>query len=59
MSSINRENANPPPASPVSGGIALDGGDLHVLRLCLDLQLDALLLTVGAAANVAQVPEPP
>jgi hypothetical protein len=27
------------------------GGDLHMLRLALDLQLDALLLTLGAAAH--------
>lgn len=59
MSSINRAHANPPTASPVTGGIALDGSDLHVLRLCLDLQLDALLLTMGAASHVTQVPEPP
>jgi hypothetical protein len=28
-----------------------DSGDLHVLRLALDLQLDAMLLTLGAAAQ--------
>jgi len=27
------------------------GGDLHLLRLALDLQLDAMLLTLGAAAH--------
>ena len=27
-----------------------DGTDAHLLRLCLDLQLDALLLTLGASA---------
>lgn len=29
----------------------LDHADLHMLRLALDLQLDALLLTLGAAAH--------
>lgn len=27
------------------------GGDLHLLRLALDLQLDAMLLTLGASAH--------
>jgi hypothetical protein len=56
---INLETANPPPTGPATGGVTLDGGDLHVLRLCLDLQLDALLLTVGAASSQPQGPEPP
>ncbi len=59
MLSINREEAIPSPEPPVTGGIMLDGSDLHVLRLCLDLQLDALLLTVGAASSVSQGLEPP
>jgi hypothetical protein len=59
MSSINPGTANSPPAGPATGQVALDGGGLHVLRLCLDLQLDALLLTVGAASSPAHTSEPP
>jgi hypothetical protein len=33
-----------------AGGPAPDDGEAHLLRLCLDLQLDAMLLTLGAAA---------
>jgi hypothetical protein len=56
--SINIETANSPPTWPATGGVALDGSDLHVLRLCLDLQQDALLLTVGAAPSQSQGSEP-
>ena len=59
MSSINLETANPPATGPATGRVAMDGGDLHVLRLCLDLQLDALLLTVGAASSGSQGSQPP
>jgi hypothetical protein len=37
----------------------LDIGDVHVLRLCLDLQLDALMLTLGAASSDACPADPP
>lgn len=39
-------------------GARPDGGqsDAHLLRLCLDLQLDALLLTLGAAGAAAGPP---
>ncbi len=37
-----------PAATPATS--ALDDGEAHLVRLCLDLQLDALLLTLGAAA---------
>ncbi len=59
MSSINLETANPPPTAATTSGLTLDGSDLHVLRLCLDLQLDALLLTVGAASSQSRGSEPP
>ncbi len=58
MSSINLEIANPPPPTG-TGPVTLDSSDLHVLRLCLDLQLDALLVTVGAASSQSQGSEPP
>jgi len=56
---INLETANSPPTGPATGQGMLDGSDLHVLRLCLDLQLDALLLTVGAASCESRGSEPP
>jgi hypothetical protein len=59
MSSINLETANSPPTGPATGGVTLDGSDLHVLRLCLDLQLDALLVTVGAASSRSRGSGPP
>jgi hypothetical protein len=59
MSSINLETANPPPTRPVTDQVTLDGSDLHVLRLCLDLQLDALLLAVGAVSGPSAGSEPP
>jgi hypothetical protein len=40
---------NPGADQPLTGPDPEDG-DAHLLRLCLDLQLDALLLTLGAAA---------
>jgi hypothetical protein len=47
-----------PPTRPASRSIAEpdhavepDHGDSYLLRLCLDLQLDAALLTLGAAAQ--------
>jgi hypothetical protein len=56
---INLETTNSLPPGPAPGGVRLDGGDLHVLKLCLDLQLDALFVTVGAASSQSQGPEPP
>lgn len=35
-----------------------DQGDLHLLRLTLDLQLDAMLLTLGASAHAESRGEP-
>ena len=35
-----------------------DPGELHMLRLALDLQLDAMLLTLGAAAHAETKGEP-
>lgn len=35
-----------------------DHGDLHILRLALDLQLDAMLLTLGASAHAESRGEP-
>jgi hypothetical protein len=35
-----------------------DDGDLHLLRLALDLQLDALLLTLGASAHAESRGDP-
>jgi hypothetical protein len=56
---INLETANPPSTTPTTSRVPLDGSDLHDLRLCLDLQLDALLVTVGAASSQSQGSEPP
>lgn len=42
-----------------TGTETLDIGDVHMLRLCLDLQLDALLLAVGAASGEARPSDPP
>jgi len=36
---------------PVESRAGAESGDLHVLRLTLELQLDALLFTLGAAAH--------
>jgi|NGEPerStandDraft_6_1074524.scaffolds.fasta_scaffold154266_1 hypothetical protein len=36
-----------------------DIGEVHVLRLCLDLQLDALMLTIGAASGQERATDPP
>jgi hypothetical protein len=57
--SIQPQTANPPATGPPMDGLMLDVSDLHVLRLCLDLQLDALLLTVGAASSQATGSGPP
>jgi hypothetical protein len=57
--SIDLETANPPPTGPVTGRVTPDGGEAHVLRLCLDLQLDALVLTLGAASSQSRGFEPP
>ena len=35
-----------------------DPSELHMLRLALDLQLDAMLLTLGAAAHAETQGEP-
>jgi hypothetical protein len=47
---------SPLPSAPatidLSAGVRpLDDSEAHLLRLCLDLQLDAMLLTLGAAAS--------
>jgi hypothetical protein len=42
-----------------TGTESFDIGDVHTLRLCLDLQLDALLLAVGAASGEARPSDPP
>ena len=55
MSSIDAQRAR----APATGPPTLDSSDLHVLRLCLDLQLDALLLTVGAASSESTGLGPP
>jgi hypothetical protein len=57
--SINLETVTTPATGPPTGGLILDGSDLHVLRLCLDLQLDALLLAVGAASGELNESGPP
>ncbi len=59
MSQINPDRANLPLTDPATGAPTLDGSGLHVLRLCLDLQLDALLLTVGAASSESARSQPP
>lgn len=41
----------PEESGPDESGPRPDPGDLHLLRLALDLQLDAMLLTLGAAAH--------
>ena len=42
---------SPPASIDLSGGHRpLDDSEAHLLRLCLDLQLDAMLLALGAAA---------
>jgi len=41
------DSTSPVPVPPRQGS-DLDASDAHLLRLCLDLQLDALLLTLGA-----------
>lgn len=44
--------ASPPASIDLSAGARpLDDSQAHLLRLCLDLQLDAMLLTLGAAAS--------
>jgi hypothetical protein len=59
MKSINLPVATPSTAAPPAGRVALNDSDLHVLRLCLDLQLDALLLAVGAASQEPSRSGPP
>lgn len=59
MSTIDPDTLTPPATGPPIDGLTLDVSDLHVLRLCLDLQLDALLLTVGAASSQANEAGPP
>lgn len=41
---------DPAPAPAPAAPRELEGSEAHLLRLCLDLQLDALLLTLGALA---------
>jgi hypothetical protein len=40
----------PSPAQTRSPALDLEGSEGHLLRLCLDLQLDSMLLTLGALA---------
>jgi hypothetical protein len=46
------------PRRTTTGERELEGSAAHLLRLCLDLQLDALMLTLGASA-VDPAPETP
>jgi len=56
LATISPENSNPPTISRSPSTRSRpwprepDDSDAHLLRLCLDLQLDALLLTLGAGA---------
>jgi hypothetical protein len=59
MSTTYPDTVTPPATGPPMDGLTLDVSDLHVLRLCLDLQLDALLLTVGAASSHPNGSRPP
>lgn len=59
MSSYNVDAAHEDPFGATTGRVALDIGGVHVLRLCLDLQLDALLLAVGAASGEPRPADPP
>jgi hypothetical protein len=59
VSSINLPILTSSATDPPESRVMLDDSDLHVLRLCLDLQLDALLLTVGAASSQANGSGPP
>ncbi len=47
-----------PRRTTTAGERELEGSAAHLLRLCLDLQLDALMLTLGASA-VDPAPEAP
>jgi hypothetical protein len=59
MSFYHLDTAKDAPPGAATGMETLDVGDVHVLRLCLDLQLDALLLAVGAASGEPRPLDPP